>query len=247
MPLTTIHLIRHGEVHNPDKVLYGRLPDFHLSELGRRMAQGVARYFVEAAEAGRPWGTGLVAVYASPLERAQETAAPLAQAFGLPVREEPDIIEAENHFEGLSGITSELRNPRHWPYLVNPFRPSWGEAYRAQVARMRGAMERARVAAESAGAPHGTEDPHGTETPRGTGVAQREPGGAHIVMVSHQLPIWVTRLAAEGRPLPHDPRKRECTLTSITSFEFLDGALRSVRYHEPNAPLLAKAANLPGA
>lgn len=222
MPLTTIHLIRHGEVHNPDKVLYGRLPDFHLSELGRQMAQGVARYFVEAAEAGRPWGTGLVAVYASPLERAQETAAPLAQAFGLPVREEPDIIEAENHFEGLSGITSELRNPRHWPYLVNPFRPSWGEAYRAQVARMRGAMERARVAAEGA-------------------------GGAHIVMVSHQLPIWVTRLAAEGRPLPHDPRKRECTLTSITSFEFLDGALRSVRYHEPNAPLLAEAANLPGA
>ncbi len=222
MPLTTIHLIRHGEVHNPDKVLYGRLPDFHLSELGRQMAQGVARYFVEAAEAGRPWGTGLVAVYASPLERAQETAAPLARAFGLPVCVEPDIIEAENHFEGLSGIKSELRNPRHWPYLVNPFRPSWGEAYRAQVARMRGAMERARVAAEGA-------------------------GGAHIVMVSHQLPIWVTRLAAEGRPLPHDPRKRECTLTSITSFEFLDGALRSVRYHEPNAPLLAKAANLPGA
>lgn len=234
MPQTTIHLIRHGEVHNPDKVLYGRLPDFHLSELGRRMAEGVARYFVEAAEAGRPWGTGLAAVYASPLDRAQETAAPLARAFELPVRIEPDIIEAENHFEGLSKIKSELRKPRHWPYLVNPFRPSWGEAYRAQVVRMRAAMERARVAAEGAGG-------------QGSPAGAAGPGGAHVVMVSHQLPIWVTRLAAEGRPLPHDPRKRECTLTSITSFEFLDGALRSVRYHEPNAPLLAEAANLPGA
>ena len=132
MPLATVHLLRHGEVHNPDRVLYGRLPEFHLSELGRTMAQRAAEYFA----ARRKAGAKIVLLAASPLDRAQETAAPTAAALGLEILTEPRIIEATNHFEGLSRIRGQLRQPRHWPYLVNPLRPSWGEPYSAQVERM---------------------------------------------------------------------------------------------------------------
>ena len=45
-PMPTVHLVRHGQVHNPDKVLYGRLPQFRLSEAGEQMAQAVADYLV---------------------------------------------------------------------------------------------------------------------------------------------------------------------------------------------------------
>ena len=220
MPLATVHLLRHGEVHNPDKVLYGRLPEFHLSALGRTMAQRAAEHFT----ARRKAGAKIVLLAASPLDRAQETAAPTAAALGLEIITEPRIIEATNHFEGLSRIRSQLKHPRHWPYLVNPFRPSWGEAYSAQVERMMEAVRDQRDRAIELGGP-----------------------GAEAVLVSHQLPIWVTRLAAEGKHLWHDPRKRECTLTSVTSLVFEGDRLVDVRYEEPSADLLAGAANIPGA
>ena len=62
---TTIHFVRHGNVHNPDKILYGRLPHFKLSELGIEQAQAAAEYF-----AARP----ITAVYSSPMLRARQTA-----------------------------------------------------------------------------------------------------------------------------------------------------------------------------
>ncbi|HEY1155433.1 MAG TPA: histidine phosphatase family protein, partial [Arthrobacter sp.] len=72
--------------------------------------------------------------------------------------------------------------------------------------------------------------------------------GPEAILVSHQLPIWATRLSAEGRPLWHDPRKRECTLTSVTSLVFDDaGSLLRVEYSEPAASLLPGAASTPGA
>ncbi|GAA3674627.1 histidine phosphatase family protein [Arthrobacter ginkgonis] len=220
MPLATVHLLRHGEVHNPDRVLYGRLPEFHLSDLGRTMAQRAAEHFT----ARRKAGAKIVLLAASPLDRAQETAAPTAAALGLEIVTEPRIIEATNHFEGLSRIGSQLKRPRHWPYLVNPLRPSWGEPYSAQVERMMEAVRDLRDRAVEIGGP-----------------------GAEAVLVSHQLPIWVTRRAAEGKPLWHDPRKRECTLTSVTSLVFEGDRLVDVRYEEPSADLLAGAANIPGA
>ena len=61
-----VHVLRHGEVHNPNGVLYGRLPDFHLSDLGKEMAERIAE---------RMRGTDVTHVVSSPLERAQETAA----------------------------------------------------------------------------------------------------------------------------------------------------------------------------
>lgn len=220
MPVSTVHLLRHGEVLNPDRVLYGRIPGFGLSELGFQMADRAGEYFAKR----QTEGANVVRLVASPLIRAQQTAQPTSQALDLPIITDERVIEAGNSFEGLAQIKSQLKNPRYWPLLRNPLRPSWGEPYVEQVARMRLAMDEQRHAALTE---------HGD--------------GAEIIIVSHQLPIWVTRRDAEGKRLFHDPRARECTLTSITSFEFDGDELRSVNYTEPSPDLLAGAANIPGA
>lgn len=220
MSRASIHLVRHGEVFNPDGVLYGRLPEFHLSELGQEMARRVAGYF----EAQKNDGAALVHLVASPLTRAQETAAPIAAALGLDIVTDERILEATNRFEGLSGVTNRLRNPKYWPLMYNPFKPSWGEPYAAQAERVMTAVHDARrIAVERGG------------------------DNAQAILVSHQLPIWVTRLSAEGRRLWHDPRNRECTLTSVTTLDFDGDTLLGVRYAEPSADLLPGAANIPGA
>lgn len=121
MPQATVHLLRHGEVHNPDGVLYGRLPEFHLSELGREMARTLAEHFRERSAQG----ARIVHLAASPLTRAQETAQPIADALGLEIATESRIIEAANYFEGLRVSKAELLRPKHWARLYNPLRPSW--------------------------------------------------------------------------------------------------------------------------
>lgn len=196
---TIVHLVRHGEVHNPEGVLYGRLPGFRLSELGRSQAETV----------GRVLGTGhdIVSIVASPLQRAQETAAPLAERLGLPVGIDEDIIEADNRFEGnkVGGRGGALRDPKYWPILLNPARPSWGEPYLQIAHRMLGAV-------------YSTLD-----------VAR----GHEAVLVSHQLPVYTTRRFLEGRRLWHDPRKRQCSLASVTSLVFEGTTLRDIVYSEP--------------
>ncbi|MBG6084138.1 histidine phosphatase family protein [Zhihengliuella flava] len=220
MALATVHLVRHGEVHNPDRVLYGRLPGYHLSELGYEMAERIGAHFGARAAAG----ASIVSLAASPLLRAQETARPTAAALGLETGVEHRIVEAGNHFEGMSHVAARLREPKLWPLLVNPFKPSWGEPYSEQVERVMEAVDEHRARAVELGG-----------------------DGAEAILVAHQLPIWVTRLAAENRPLWHDPRRRECSLASITSLDFDGERLVAVRYSEPCADLLARAANLPGA
>ena len=201
--VTVVHLMRHGEVHNPEGVLYGRLPDYHLSELGVKMAERVADHLS---------GRDITHVVASPLERAQETAAPIAAAHGLITAVDGGLIEAENIFQGKTfGVgDGSLRNPGYWKYLTNPFRPSWGEPYIEQVVRMMGALNAARDAAR----------------------------GHEAVCVSHQLPIWVTRSFTEHRRLWHDPRKRQCSLASLTSFTYHGDTIVSIGYSEPARDLL---------
>ena len=203
---TIVHLLRHGEVHNPAGVLYGRRPGFHLSELGNAMAQRVADTIGDR---------DIVHLRISPLERVRETAAPLAAARGLEPVVDERVIESENCFEGrtFSNGWKTLLNPGTWRYLYNPFRPSWGEPYQQVSARMRAAVLDARAAAE----------------------------GHEAVVVSHQLPIWVTRLSAEGRPFLHDPRKRQCTLCSLTSLHFDGPRLVQVSYSEPAGDMLPRA------
>ena len=199
---TVIHLVRHGEVFNPAGVLYGRLPDYHLSDVGREMAERVARELGER---------DIVHLRCSPLERAQETMAPLAATLGLPVTIDDRVLEAENYLQGLKmSFPSTLTRPKNWRHFRNPLTPSWGEPYRAIVARMGAAMKDALEAAS----------------------------GHEAVIVSHQLPIWMARCNAEGRRLIHDPRRRDCSLASVTSFSYLDGRLTSVIYREPAADLL---------
>jgi broad specificity phosphatase PhoE len=69
--------------------------------------------------------------------------------------------------------------------------------------------------------------------------AHKAANGKDAICVSHQLPIWILRSAIEGRRLLHDPRKRECTLASITSIHFNDhGEIEGTSYSEPAAQLL---------
>ena len=208
---TIVHLLRHGEVHNPEGVLYGRLPGYHLSDDGRLMAKAAAKWFD---------GRDVTALVSSPMERAQETAEPLAEALELPVTIDERLIEAANHFEGRTfGVGGgSLRRPEHWPFLWNPFRPSWGEPYERIAHRMLAAMADARDAAR----------------------------GREAVCVGHQLPIWVTRRRVEGRRLWHNPARRQCALASVTSFTYDDDRIVRVDYAEPAGPM-SRRPRVPGA
>lgn len=132
---TVVHLLRHGEVHNPDRILYGRLPDFHLSALGREMAEAVAEHLA---------GADLGLVVHSPLERTAETAAPTLARHGLTAVVDPRVIEAGNKFEGRRFRKRLLLDPRRWWWVRDPTKPTWGESYRAIGKRMMFAIEDAR-------------------------------------------------------------------------------------------------------
>jgi broad specificity phosphatase PhoE len=202
-PTTVVHLLRHGEVYNPEGVLYGRLPGYHLSDVGRQMADRVAETVKDR---------DITYLVASPLERAQETARPAAAALGLEIVTDARVIEAANRFEGEHfGVgDGSLRNPRYWRYLYNPFRPSWGEPYKDIAVRMLAAIHDAREAAR----------------------------GHEALVVSHQLPVWTVRSFLEGRRLWHDPRKRQCSLASLTSLTYRGDAVVSLAYSEPAADLV---------
>jgi broad specificity phosphatase PhoE len=143
MSRTVVHLMRHGEVHNPTGILYGRLPDFRLSEKGQTQAAAVAESLA---------GNNVAAVIASPLLRAQQTATPIAERHRLTIVTDDDLIEAGNEFEGMRVSVGDgaLRDPRNWWKLRNPFTPSWGEPYRQIAQRMTAAIERARALADGA-------------------------------------------------------------------------------------------------
>ncbi len=199
-----VHLVRHGQVYNPESVLYGRLPGYGLSDLGHQMANRLGEYFADAP---------LVYLACSPLQRAQETMAPIAAGHPeLPVHTEERVIEAANTFEGQSfgKYNQLLLKPTSWWALRNPLRPSWGESYQSIVARMKEALADAAEHAD----------------------------GGEVLIVAHELPIWMARSWAEGRSVVHDPRKRETRLASVTTFTF-DGAERpTVSYAEPARDLL---------
>jgi len=201
---TTVHVARHGEVENPQKILYGRQPGWRLSARGQEMAKVLGEWSK---------GINLGALHVSPLQRAQETAAPIAKAHGIEITTDERLIEAGNIFEGKSfepgsGI---LKHPSAWRHLYNPWKPSWGEPYEEQINRMLAAIFAANKAAN----------------------------GKDAIVVSHQLPIWILRSAIEGRSLLHDPRKRICTLASVTSIHFDDeGVISGISYAEPAGHLL---------
>ncbi len=201
---TTVHVARHGEVENPEKILYGRQPGWRLSTRGQQMAETLGEWSKSV---------NLGALHVSPLQRAQETAAPIARAHGIEITTDERLIEAANVFEGKSFELGSgvLKHPSSWRHLYNPWKPSWGEPYEEQINRMLAAVFAARKAAN----------------------------GKDAIVVSHQLPIWILRSAIEGRSLLHDPRKRICTLASVTSIHFDDeGVISGLSYSEPAGHLL---------
>ena len=201
--MVTVHLLRHGEVFNPDGVLYGRLPGFRLSELGERQAKAAAEWL-----SGRP----ITHLVSSPLERARQTAQPIADVTGLSVAVDDRLIEAANHLEGrrVAGGKGLFKDASNWRYFYNPVRPSWGEPYAEIAERMFAAARAARDA-----------------------VAE----GGEAVCVSHQLPIVCARRRVEGLRLFHDPRRRQCSLASVTSLTFEGDVVVRVQYDEPAAAL----------
>jgi broad specificity phosphatase PhoE len=201
---TIVHLLRHGEVHNPDGILYGRMDGFHLSDLGQQMARRIADSIGDR---------DIVHLRTSPLERAQETLAPLAATLGITPEIDARVIESGNKFQGVNfgaGAKTFLKRPDLLRHMYNPLKPSWGEPYDEIAGRMVAAVHDARDAA----------------------------AGHEAVVVSHQLPIWTTRLFLEKRSYLHHPKTRQCTLCSLTSVVFDDDRVVQVRYSEPAGDLI---------
>lgn len=129
----------------------------------------------------------------SPLQRARESMEPWEKATGLAATVDDRVIEPWNEFRGmaLDGGLSLATRPDLWKFLINPLQPSWGEPYRDIASRMLAAM---RDAADSV-------------------------DGGDVVIVSHQLPIWMVHRAMADKPLAHFPGTRRCSLSSVTSFQ----------------------------
>lgn len=211
MAFTTVHLMRHGEVNNPGGILYGRMRGFGLTPLGVQMAEMTADFLVAD-------GRDITSVTASPLLRAQASAAPTAAAYELPIGIDPHLIEAASKFEGenVNGNRWALAHPRNWSRYARPLEPSWGEAYTDILSRMR-------VAVSS---------------------AIRRSYGHEALLVTHQLPIVTVQRFIEGQPLAHNPLKRQCSLASLTSLLFEDYTLVGWSYSEPARDLLAAASDV---
>ena len=210
MPANRLHFVRHGEVFNPKGVLYERIPGFHLSDLGHEMAAAAA---AQLASENRE----IVKLLASPLQRTQESAAPVSKEFGLEIEHEPRVIEPWNKFAGHKmGGRAVLKKPSLALHLYNPQKPSWGEPYQEVAARMTDAAMSAWNSVDA----------------------------GDVVVVSHQLPIWMLYRSSQGLALPHDPRNRRCSLSSITSFEVVDGKLVEVDYREPGLEIANQLSQL---
>ncbi len=165
---TTVLLVRHGQTPTTGSVLPGRAPGLHLSDRGRAQAERVATRLTELASAP-------VAIYSSPLERARETAAPIARALGLRMRSERGLLECD--FGAWTGQSlSRLRRTREWravQHAPRTFTFPDGESFAAMQRRIWLTIER-------------------------LGEAHR---GDSIVLVSHADPIKAAVTFAQGVPL----------------------------------------------
>jgi len=194
----TIHLVRHGEVENPKGVIYGRLPGYNLSERGRRQAEEAGRH-LSSADVGALW--------ASPLERAQETAAAISQHHHTEIVTDQRLIESDTTLEGVGHtIWALIRSPRHWWQFRNPWRPSWGEAFSEIRARMVSAVADATASA----------------------------GGREVVIVSHQTPVLVARLALVRRNTAPWIAGLPCQTGSVTTMVLDAGRVVKASYFVPS-------------
>lgn len=207
MQATTIHFVRHGEVENPNHVLYERLPGFHLSNRGLKMACATAKYIATV-----PQMRGISAIYSSPLERTQETAQQIASALQIgPIILDKRLIEAENNFRGkrIGYGEGALWKNNNWKLVSNLWKPSWGESYKSIAARV-GDFAREQV---------------------------KNHPGEQIVAVTHESPIWSYRHLLETGHAEHNMLLRKTALASITSitFDCANMNVLSITYVDPAA------------
>ena len=173
---------------------------------GFKLSELGEKMALAAAQELKSQGRVFSRLLVSPLLRTQQSAKPVSELLGLSIETEPRVIEPWNKFKGLKvGPAALLRRPSIALSLYNPSRPSWGEPFKEIAARMNEAALEAWNTTES----------------------------GDVVIVSHQLPIWMVYRSSKGLSLPHDPRSRRCSLSSITSFEVVDGKLKEVSYLEP--------------
>lgn len=197
MTAQTIHLVRHGEVENPKGIIYGRLPGYDLSERGRRQAQAAAERLRDA---------DLGVLWASPLERAQETAQAIAEPHDIEVTIDDRLLESLNWFEGVGRtLWAIVGNPRHWWRLRNPFKPSWGESFQEIQDRVVPAVHEALAAA----------------------------AGREVVIVSHQTPLLIARHALARRRVPPWLGFTPCETGSVTTLVLDEGRVREASYFAP--------------
>ena len=207
MQATTIHFVRHGEVENPNHVLYERLPGFHLSNRGLKMARATAKYIATV-----PQMRGISAIYSSPLERTQETAQQIASALQIgPIILDNRLIEAENNFRGkrIGYGEGALWKNNNWKLVSNLWKPSWGESYKSIAARV-GDFAREQV---------------------------KNHPGEQIVAVTHESPIWSYRHLLETGHAEHNMLLRKTALASITSitYDCANMNVLSITYVDPAA------------
>lgn len=207
MQATTIHFVRHGEVENPNHVLYERLPGFHLSNRGLKMARATAKYIATV-----PQMRTISAIYSSPLERTQETAQQIASALQIgPIILDKRLIEAENNFRGkrIGYGEGALWKNNNWKLVSNLWKPSWGESYKSIAARV-GDFAREQV---------------------------KNHPGEQIVAVTHESPIWSYRHLLETGHAEHNMLLRKTALASITSitFDCANMNVLSITYVDPAA------------
>jgi broad specificity phosphatase PhoE len=193
-PTGTIHLVRHGEVENPKGVIYGRLPGYNLSERGERQARAAAEHLKDAR---------LGALWASPLERAQETAEAIGEYHQIEITTDERLIESDSTFEGVSRtLWGIFRNPLRWWHLRNPLAPSWGESFSEIRVRMVSAI----------------------------GAALETAGGEELVVVSHQTPVMVARLALTRSRRPPWLDRLPCETGSVTTLVLQEGKVMTANY-----------------
>jgi broad specificity phosphatase PhoE len=158
-------------------------------------------------------GHDIRSVTASPLQRTRESAAPWVARFGGELAIDERLIEPTNRFEGINMRRDLPRRPDLWRHLHNPQRPSWGEPFRSVQARMMAAISHAWASVDA----------------------------GEVVLVSHQMPIVMVARTVARLPLPHNPSKRRCALSSVTTLQRRGGEFVEVSYTEPAAELLAGA------
>lgn len=162
---TKIYLVRHGEVHNPENILYGRLPGYRLSETGKTQAHIMGKFLKD---------TPISAVYASPLQRTQETASILiSYQKGLSIRADERLIEVGTPLQGTSG--DALLKIR-FDFYQEQYVKAGGETILDIHERMQKII---------------------------TEIAEKHKG-EHILAVSHGDPIMITRTFYRGEPLVLD-------------------------------------------